>query len=85
MSSIVLDPGVKEMLLDDTRDFLRSEKWYADRGIPFRRGYLLHGVSAKLSAPCISSRSSRATSLVVSVPMLTLCCVPRFPAQASRP
>lgn len=32
------------MLLDDARDFLRSEKWYADRGIPFRRGYLLHGV-----------------------------------------
>ncbi|KIJ50430.1 hypothetical protein M422DRAFT_777141 [Sphaerobolus stellatus SS14] len=44
MSSIVLDPGVKEMLMEDTRDFLRSEKWYADRGIPFRRGYLLHGV-----------------------------------------
>ncbi|CAE6426755.1 unnamed protein product [Rhizoctonia solani] len=44
MSSIVLAPGVKEMLLSDTRDFLKSEKWYADRGIPFRRGYLLHGV-----------------------------------------
>ncbi|KIK68287.1 hypothetical protein GYMLUDRAFT_35668 [Collybiopsis luxurians FD-317 M1] len=44
MSSIVLNPGVKEMLLSDTKDFLRSEKWYADRGIPFRRGYLLHGV-----------------------------------------
>jgi chaperone BCS1 len=44
MSSIVLNPGVKEMLLGDTRDFLKSEKWYADRGIPFRRGYLLHGV-----------------------------------------
>ncbi|KAK0192317.1 hypothetical protein F5146DRAFT_497906 [Armillaria mellea] len=44
MGSIVLNPGVKEMLLNDTRDFLRSEKWYADRGIPFRRGYLLHGV-----------------------------------------
>ncbi|KAH8117485.1 P-loop containing nucleoside triphosphate hydrolase protein [Phellopilus nigrolimitatus] len=44
MGSIVLEPGVKEMLLSDTRDFLRSEKWYADRGIPFRRGYLLHGV-----------------------------------------
>ncbi|KAB5595125.1 mitochondrial chaperone BCS1-A [Ceratobasidium theobromae] len=44
MSSIVLAPGVKEMLLADTRDFLKSEKWYADRGIPFRRGYLLHGV-----------------------------------------
>ncbi|THH23205.1 hypothetical protein EUX98_g7970 [Antrodiella citrinella] len=44
MSSIVLNPGVKEMLIADTRDFLKSEKWYADRGIPFRRGYLLHGV-----------------------------------------
>ncbi|KAF8965606.1 hypothetical protein BDZ97DRAFT_1757154 [Flammula alnicola] len=44
MSSIVLNPGVKEMLVDDARDFLKSEKWYADRGIPFRRGYLLHGV-----------------------------------------
>ncbi|PIL36297.1 transporter [Ganoderma sinense ZZ0214-1] len=44
MSSIVLNPGVKEMLLADTKDFLKSEKWYADRGIPFRRGYLLYGV-----------------------------------------
>ncbi|KAJ3502846.1 hypothetical protein NLJ89_g8701 [Agrocybe chaxingu] len=44
MSSIVLNPGVKEMLLEDARDFLASETWYADRGIPFRRGYLLHGV-----------------------------------------
>jgi DNA replication protein DnaC len=22
--------------LDDVREFLRSEKWYADRGIPYR-------------------------------------------------
>lgn len=32
MSSIVLDPSVKEMLLADCRDFLRSEEWYAERG-----------------------------------------------------
>ncbi|CAE6504798.1 unnamed protein product [Rhizoctonia solani] len=44
MSSIVLEPGVKDMLLTDAKDFLRSEEWYAERGIPFRRGYLLHGV-----------------------------------------
>ncbi|KAH6915674.1 P-loop containing nucleoside triphosphate hydrolase protein [Coprinopsis sp. MPI-PUGE-AT-0042] len=44
MSSIVLQPGVKEMLLADCKDFLNSEEWYAERGIPFRRGYLLHGV-----------------------------------------
>ena len=28
MSSIVLDTSVKEMLLADCRDFLRSEDWY---------------------------------------------------------
>jgi len=31
-------------LLEDAREFLASEKWYAQRGIPYRRGYLLHGV-----------------------------------------
>ncbi|RDX49168.1 P-loop containing nucleoside triphosphate hydrolase protein [Lentinus brumalis] len=42
-SSVILDPGVLELVLNDARDFLSSKKWYADRGIPFRRGYLLHG------------------------------------------
>ncbi|KAJ7057547.1 hypothetical protein C8F01DRAFT_319354 [Mycena amicta] len=44
LGTIVLEPGVKEMLLGDARDFLASEKWYSDRGVPWRRGYLLHGV-----------------------------------------
>ncbi|KAI0033944.1 P-loop containing nucleoside triphosphate hydrolase protein [Vararia minispora EC-137] len=43
LHSIVLDAGVKELILDDALDFLRSKQWYADRGIPFRRGYLLYG------------------------------------------
>ena len=43
LTSIVLDPGVKDLLVDDARDFLESRDWYADRGIPFRRGYLLYG------------------------------------------
>lgn len=41
MRSIVLDPGIKDILLEDARDFLRSKSWYSERGIPFRRGYLL--------------------------------------------
>ena len=44
LSSVVLEPGVKDMLIADARDFLASEVWYAERGIPYRRGYLLHGV-----------------------------------------
>ncbi|KAI0629346.1 P-loop containing nucleoside triphosphate hydrolase protein [Trametes polyzona] len=42
-SSVVLDPGVFELVLADARDFLQSKKWYSSRGIPFRRGYLLYG------------------------------------------
>jgi hypothetical protein len=41
MNSIILDPGVKDILIDDAKDFLQSKPWYAERGIPFRRGYLL--------------------------------------------
>ncbi|KAG7440444.1 P-loop containing nucleoside triphosphate hydrolase protein [Guyanagaster necrorhizus] len=44
MNSIILESGVKDLLLEDARDFLGSKDWYAERGIPFRRGYLLYGV-----------------------------------------
>ncbi|TCD69128.1 hypothetical protein EIP91_008604 [Steccherinum ochraceum] len=43
LNSIILDPGIKDLLLNDARDFLNSRSWYQARGIPFRRGYLLHG------------------------------------------
>ncbi|THU98756.1 P-loop containing nucleoside triphosphate hydrolase protein [Dendrothele bispora CBS 962.96] len=40
---MVLEASVKDTLLADCSDFLKSEKCEAS-GIPFRRGYLLHGV-----------------------------------------
>jgi chaperone BCS1 len=43
MRSIILERGVKELILEDAKDFLGSKQWYADRGIPHRRGYLLYG------------------------------------------
>ena len=43
LDSVILDEGVKERILADVEDFLSSSKWYYDRGIPYRRGYLLHG------------------------------------------
>jgi chaperone BCS1 len=41
MGSIVLEPGVKEMLLSDTRDFLKSEKvrFFFFRGARFGFGF----------------------------------------------
>ncbi|EPQ51535.1 P-loop containing nucleoside triphosphate hydrolase protein [Gloeophyllum trabeum ATCC 11539] len=41
--SLILEPGVKESVVEDARDFLNSRDWYHRRGIPFRRGYLLYG------------------------------------------
>jgi chaperone BCS1 len=41
LSSIVLDVGIKEKILNDAKEFLNSKRWYTERGIPFRRGYLL--------------------------------------------
>ena len=43
LESVILDEGVKERIVEDVRDFLDSGSWYHDRGIPYRRGYLLYG------------------------------------------
>ncbi|KAF8469050.1 mitochondrial chaperone BCS1 [Kalaharituber pfeilii] len=43
LESVILDTGVKESLVADVKDFLASSEWYYNRGIPYRRGYLLHG------------------------------------------
>ena len=41
--SVILDNGVAETIANDVSEFLKTKQWYADRGIPYRRGYLLHG------------------------------------------
>ncbi|KAK1990958.1 hypothetical protein LX36DRAFT_716406 [Colletotrichum falcatum] len=43
LGSVILDEGVKEGIVADVRDFLSRQQWYVDRGIPYRRGYLLFG------------------------------------------
>ncbi|ODV84928.1 hypothetical protein CANARDRAFT_28665 [[Candida] arabinofermentans NRRL YB-2248] len=43
VDSVILDKGIKESILNDIKEFLQSGKWYHDRGIPYRRGYLLYG------------------------------------------
>lgn len=43
LDSVILDSGVKETLQADIDGFLSAQKWYTDRGIPYRRGYLFYG------------------------------------------
>ncbi|KAK4902706.1 Complex III assembly protein translocase and chaperone [Elasticomyces elasticus] len=41
--SVVLEKGLAESVLSDVHEFLDARTWYLDRGIPYRRGYLLYG------------------------------------------
>lgn len=43
LNSVVLDRGLSEHIRDDVREFIDNPKWYMERGIPYRRGYLLYG------------------------------------------
>ncbi|QEH35308.1 putative ATPase YjoB [Aquisphaera giovannonii] len=43
LESLVLADGTLEDLLADLKSFYESREWYVRRGIPHRRGYLLHG------------------------------------------
>ncbi len=45
MDTVVLDSEQKEKVLADINEYLHpsSPRWYATRGIPYRRGYLFHG------------------------------------------
>lgn len=43
MDSVILADGIKERLVNDALKFKASEEWYAERGLPYRRGYLLAG------------------------------------------
>lgn len=43
LDSVVLDEGVAKLLHDDIHEFFSRREWYAQMGIPWRRGYLLFG------------------------------------------
>lgn len=44
-STVILNEKTKQDLIDDVTDYLNpaTQRWYANRGIPYRRGYLLWG------------------------------------------
>jgi hypothetical protein len=43
LDSVVLDAGVATLLHDDIHEFFGRREWYAQMGIPWRRGYLFFG------------------------------------------
>ena len=45
LSTVILSEAKKKMLVEDLSDYLApaTRRWYSNRGIPYRRGYLLYG------------------------------------------
>ncbi|KAI8929781.1 BCS1 N terminal-domain-containing protein [Entophlyctis helioformis] len=43
LESVVLDGSISDTIQADVKAFLSGGAWYHDRGIPYRRGYLLYG------------------------------------------
>ena len=45
IATVILDAVRKQQVLDDIAEYLSpsAARWYADRGIPYRRGYLFYG------------------------------------------
>jgi hypothetical protein len=43
LSGVYLSGSIKEELVKDIVEFRASGAWYAEKRIPFRRGYMLHG------------------------------------------
>ncbi|KAM0341869.1 hypothetical protein ACHAPU_009805 [Fusarium lateritium] len=45
ISTVILNEKVKKELIEDVTDYLdpNTRRWYSNRGIPYRRGYLLYG------------------------------------------
>ena len=45
LSSVILDERQKDSFVSDVQGYMRPStiRWYSDRGIPYRRGYLFYG------------------------------------------
>lgn len=56
LESVILDQDIKERIIKDIHEFIATPQWYTQRGIPYRRGYLLYG-------PPGSGKSSFITAL----------------------
>ena len=67
LNSVILDKGILEKLITDVEHFLGQPHWYIDRGIPYRRGYLLHGPPGSGKTSAIMALAGNSYSLFCDI------------------
>lgn len=67
--SLFLRQGLFNEIYNDATKFLNDPEWYFDRGLPYRRGYLLHGPAGNGKSTVIQVL---ATELSLPIYMLSL-------------
>jgi len=58
-SSVILPIGVTEQFVNHLQDFITSEEWYLDRGIPYRTGCLCYGPTGNGKTSAIVALASQ--------------------------
>ena len=58
LSSVVLQPGEKEHLVEDVAQFRRSKQRYEKLGVPYHRGYLFYGPPGTGKTSLVSALAS---------------------------
>lgn len=69
LDSVVLDGAIKGTVVNDIKEFLDAEEWYDNVHIPYRRGYLLHGLPGTGKSSLINAI---ANELVMDIYQLNL-------------
>jgi len=41
--TVILDAQIAEEIISDIKNYRKSQNWYTDHGVPYRRGYMLYG------------------------------------------
>jgi mitochondrial chaperone BCS1 len=69
LGSVFLPATFESELLTDIKLFRSRKKWYAERGIPYRRGYMLHGEPGSGKSSLLRALCTEFDMTLVYVPL----------------
>jgi mitochondrial chaperone BCS1 len=69
LESVVLEPGEKEHLIEDISRFRGSKQRYQRLGVPYHRGYLLHGPPGTGKTSLVSAFST-VREMALAIPLM---------------